>query len=162
MLGKWQRPSTSAKSLRIYVGPSKNIGSIRCGRRKLFFSCHRSKSVALQQSSVPKLLVAGPQSLFAMFRRIKIPCDLPLPTHECRIRNPRKSINVQACLQGSKNQKNNPQDPKKKTKEMSANIIKHGLGGKLLFAIASLRKLDFESPARLYFDSELGTKDKIT
>ena len=47
----------------------------------VLFSSHLSKSVALQQSSVPKLLVAGLLTQFAMLEGPRIPCDLPPAPH---------------------------------------------------------------------------------
>ena len=49
----------------------------------LLFNCRLSKSVAFQQSLVPKLLVAGLRSLSVMLHWLKIQLDLRPPPHEC-------------------------------------------------------------------------------
>ena len=53
---------------------------------RLPFSSHRSKSVAIQQPSVPKLLVAGLQSLVIMLQGTRIPRGLAAPPAQLWIR----------------------------------------------------------------------------
>ena len=137
---------------------SRTSAGPRCGGitaaeagNSLFFSRHLSKSVAFQQSSVPKLLVARPQSL--LLKHATSGTLDPVPF--------RKSTNFQACFRGNTNQKNKPQGLHE-TPENRLRNHRTISSSKHLLCNTFYRKTGFGEPqASDDFASQIGTKRNL-